>query len=70
MSERKDGFPMVLQHDTVLRPNECGGPLVDLQGKVVAINTVTIPYAEGIGFAIPVNTALKVAKEPWQIALP
>ncbi len=38
LSLRRVGFPSVLQHDTVLRPNECGGPLVDLDGRAVAIN--------------------------------
>jgi hypothetical protein len=38
VSQRHDDFPVVLQHDIVLRPNECGGPLVDLSGKVVGVN--------------------------------
>ena len=38
LSERRDGFPFVLQHDSVLAPEECGGPLVDLSGAVVGIN--------------------------------
>ena len=38
LSKRRTGFPMALQHDTVLQPNQCGGPLVDLDGKVVGIN--------------------------------
>ncbi len=38
ISRRHDDFPVVLQHDMVLRPDECGGPLVDLTGKVVGIN--------------------------------
>ncbi|TLZ55760.1 MAG: PDZ domain-containing protein [Methanobacteriota archaeon] len=56
----------VIQTDAAVNPGNSGGPLVDLEGKVVAINTVTIPYAEGIGFAIPANAALKVAKELLQ----
>src|SRR5467141_3424974 len=56
----------VIQTDAAVNPGNSGGPLVDLEGKVVAINTVTIPYAEGIGFAIPANAALKVAKEILQ----
>src|SRR5437667_7602621 len=60
-----DGLP-VIQTDAAVNPGNSGGPLVDLQGKVVAINTVTIPYAEGIGFAIPANTALKIAREILQ----
>ncbi len=38
VSKRRDDFVLVLQHDTVLRPVDCGGPLVDLSGKVVGIN--------------------------------
>jgi len=56
----------VIQTDAAVNPGNSGGPLVDLEGRVVAINTVTIPYAEGIGFAIPTNAALKVAKEILQ----
>ena len=38
LSDRRAGFPIVLQHDSVVRPNDCGGPLVNLDGKVVGIN--------------------------------
>jgi len=38
ISKRHDDFPAVLQHDTVLRPVDCGGPLVDLSGKVIGVN--------------------------------
>jgi serine protease Do len=38
LSRRRAGFASVLQHDTVLRPRDCGGPVVDLDGKVVGVN--------------------------------
>ncbi len=38
ISARNDDFPLVLQHDTVLRSADCGGPLVDLTGKVIGVN--------------------------------
>jgi serine protease Do len=38
LSERRAGFPTALEHDTVLKPNQCGGPLIDLDGKAVGIN--------------------------------
>jgi serine protease Do len=37
-SERRTGFPVAIQHDTVLKAAECGGPLVDLEGRVIGIN--------------------------------
>src|SRR6267378_3749914 len=57
-----EGIP-VIQTDAAVNPGNSGGPLVDLRGRVVAINTATIPYAEGIGFAIPINAALAAARE-------
>ena len=38
VSGRSDNFPAVLQHDTVLKPTDCGGPVIDMSGKVVGIN--------------------------------
>ena len=52
-----DGF---LQTDAAINPGNSGGPLIDLYGKVVGINTAIVPYAQGIGFAIPVNMAKQI----------
>lgn len=38
LSERRRGFEMVLQHDAEIRPEQCGGPLVNLKGEVVGIS--------------------------------
>jgi len=38
LSDRRSGFPAAMQHDTVLRPIDCGGPLLNLDGEVVGIN--------------------------------
>lgn len=38
ISARSTGFRDVIQHDTVLAPNDCGGPLIDVDGNVVGIN--------------------------------
>ncbi|HEY7152441.1 MAG TPA: PDZ domain-containing protein [Gemmataceae bacterium] len=51
LSDRRTGFPMILQHDSILRPNDCGGPLVDLDGKVIGINIARAGRTET--YAIP-----------------
>jgi serine protease Do len=56
-------YSNLIQHDAGINPGNSGGPLVNLQGQVIGINTLVQQRAEGIGFAIPVDTALRVADE-------
>jgi len=38
LSSRRSGYGTILQHDSVVRPTDCGGPIVDLEGRVLGIN--------------------------------
>ena len=53
----------VIQHTAPLNPGNSGGPLVDSRGRVVGVNTAVIFMAQGIGFAVPANTARWVIGE-------
>lgn len=50
----------LVQTDASINPGNSGGPLIDLNARVIAINTAIIPFAQGIGFAITINSAKRV----------
>jgi serine protease Do len=56
LSDRRTGFPVVLQHDQVLKPTDCGGPVVDLDGCAVGVNIARAGRTES--FAIPTESVL------------
>lgn len=52
----------LIQHDASINPGNSGGPLINMKGEVLGINTVKVVDAEGMGFAIPVDTLKPVVK--------
>ena len=59
-------FEGLIQTDAAINPGNSGGPLADINGHVVGINTAMIPFAQGVGFAIPINAVKRVVQQIFE----
>ena len=56
-------YENLIQTDAAINPGNSGGPLIDTSGRVIGINTAMISQAQGIGFAVPVNTVKTILED-------
>ena len=64
--KRAREYSDLIQTDAAINPGNSGGPLVNIYGEVIGINVAILGGAEGIGFAVPVNTAKKIMGDLMQ----
>jgi len=63
LTQQAERLRGLIQTDAAINPGNSGGPLVNMEGRVIGINTAMIMGAQNIGFAIPINSARKDLEE-------
>ena len=61
LSDRRDDFPLVFQHDAVMKPRDCGGAVVNLAGQAMGLNIARAGRTET--YAIPVDQVRKIIEK-------
>ncbi len=62
-SEKSTRLKGLIQTDAAINPGNSGGPLIDMEGRVIGINTAMVMGGQNLGFAIPINYAKKDIEE-------
>ncbi len=64
LNQRRDDFPVAIQHDSVLLPRHCGGPIVNVAGEVVGINVARADRT--VSYALPSDTVRALVEKTLQ----
>lgn len=63
LPDGEGGVSVFIQTDALINPGNSGGPLLDINGRLIGINTAIIQQAQGIGFAIPIKVVRRVVED-------